>query len=552
MQLRDYQQSALDSINDAYKKGINRQLIVLATGLGKTVIFSHLISQRIAQTKKKALIIAHREELLLQAKNKLEEVDSILKVGIEQAEKVADHTKDDVVIASVQTIGKIESQRLSKFNPNDFSVIIIDEAHHASATTYKNILRYFGVLKNENASNREILLLGVTATPKRNDNKGIDQIFDEVVYEYTLIDGVRKGWLSSIHALKVNTPTKIDDVHSSAGDFVLSELEEKVNSPERNALVVKTYKDIAHSGQALVFAVDVLHTETLAHEFQQAGIKSAYITGETKRDERKKLLESFEKKDIQVMVNALVLTEGYDNAGIEYIFMARPTQSGILYNQMIGRGTRKHEEKTHVTIVDFVDNTTKHILQTAATLLRLEGTIDFQGNDILSLYPSIEKLLEKRPYYNLNTLKVENIDYLLKEVALLEQQELERKEESFTWHRFGETMRLHHGKQKDYLIEQSLTGQFVLFEYLIIPNVKRKVSEFMSQGEAMKYVDTLVVQSYGGINNPTSYGTPWGNDIPTEAQINLLRQLGVNENKILFLTKAEASVLISQLKRRRE
>jgi hypothetical protein len=251
------------------------------------------------------------------------------------------------------------------------------------------------------------------------------------------------------------------------------------------------------------------------------------------------------------MVNALVLTEGYDNASIEYIFMARPTQSGILYHQMIGRGTRTYEGKEQLMIVDFVDNTSKHSLQTAASLLGLDGAVDFQGQDILAMQSSIDTLLEKRPYYNLNTLDINRIDYLLKEVEVLEQKELAKKDESFTWHRYGESMRMHQGHQKDYFIEQSLTGQYVLYEYLVLPNVKRKIDEFLTQSEAMKYVDNLVVQSYAGVNNPTSYGTPWSNDIPSEAQINLLRELGVNEQKILFLTKGEASALISQLKRRK-
>jgi ATP-dependent helicase IRC3 len=172
--LRPYQQEALDAITTSFAKGTNKQVAVLATGLGKTVIFSHLISQRIGRDHKKALILAHREELLLQAKDKLLSVDPTLHVGIEQAESSADHTSDDVVIASVATIGKVNSTRLHAFDPSEYSTIIVDEAHHASAASYKTIFEHFGVLKDSPFdTNKQILFLGVTATPNRNDIKAL-------------------------------------------------------------------------------------------------------------------------------------------------------------------------------------------------------------------------------------------------------------------------------------------------------------------------------------------------------------------------------------------
>jgi ATP-dependent helicase IRC3 len=552
MILRPYQEQAVYAITSNYNKGINRQVAVLATGLGKTIIFSHLISRRVRQTQKKALIIAHREELLLQAKDKLLNVNQTLQVGIEQAEQIADHTNDEVVIASIASIGRSDTSRLQNFNPKEYSTIIIDEAHHASAETYKNVLRYFGVLKNDSDWNREILLLGVTATPKRNDNNGIEEIFDEVTFDFNIVDGIKQGWLSRIRAFKVDTTENIDSVGTMSGDFNIGELEEKINTPERNALIVKTYKDLAYGKRTLVFAVDVAHTKSLYESFKNAGIHAAYVTGETPHDKRKETLQAFAMGQLNVLVNALVLTEGYDNAGIENIFLARPTKSGILYQQMIGRGTRVYEGKKYLTIVDFVDNTTKHSLQTAASLVGLDGTVNFRGQDILLARESIDKLLDKRPHYNLNKLDMDRLQYVMEEVDLLQEQEKVKQTEHYSWHSFGDAMRIHNGKHRDFLVEQSLTGQYILTEHLLLAKSKKKIGEFTSKSEAMRYADSLLLQSYSTASLPGSrFGSTntYGGDMPSEAQIALLRDLGADEQTILFLDKSTASLLINDLKR---
>jgi superfamily II DNA/RNA helicase len=284
-------------------------------------------------------------------------------------------------------------------------------------------------------------------------------------------------------------------------------------------------------------------------------VAAAYISGETPKDERQELLRKFADKQITVMVNALVLTEGYDNAGIEYIFMARPTKSGLLYQQMIGRGTRVHPGKSYLVIVDFVDNTSKHQLQTAATLLGLSGTVDFQGQDILETAGRIDALLEKRPYYDLNRLHVTKIDYLLREVDLLQEKALSKQEENYTWHKFGAGMRMHNGKNRYFFIEQSLTGQYMLFEFLRIIHKKKQIGIFATQGEAMRYADAQIVSAFSGMPQPLSpsYGHTmnYSTDLPSEAQMALLRELGVEEKTILFLNKRDASLLISQKKRGR-
>ncbi|HSW97739.1 MAG TPA: DEAD/DEAH box helicase [Candidatus Saccharimonadales bacterium] len=547
LSLRDYQEDTIQSINDALKKGITKQVAVLATGLGKTVIFSHLLNQRVQKLHKKVLIIAHREELLTQAKEKLRKINPNLIVGIEQGENAADHINDNVIIASVATIGKGNSPRLLAFNPKDYSTIIIDEAHHASAESYRTILQHFGVLKDTPHDwNKDTLLLGVTATPNRNDNQGIDQIFDDVVYKYGIVDGIQNKWLSRINAVRINTGITIENVKDIAGDFSIRELTNAINTPQRNNLIVKSYQDLAQGKQALIFAADVEHAQDLFETFKKTGIKAGLVLGSTDKKVREEQLQKFAKKELQVMVNAMVLTEGYDNASIEFIFMARPTKSGILYQQMVGRGTRIHLDKEHLMIVDFVDNTVNHKIKTSASLLGIEGNIDFKGEDILSYKSKLDQLKDKRPYYNFDIVDIYNITYLLEEVDIIQQEEEKRINTLYNWHKFGDVFRIGIGDNRYFVIEQSLTGQYQLSKYNTNEGTRSYIATFLNKTDALRQADYLISQRFGNISSSSQ--ERWQKDIPSEAQIQLLRDLDVDESTILMLDKGQASKLISQIK----
>ena len=184
--LRPYQKAAIEAF---YLSKQNKQILALPTGTGKTVIFTHLIAQHVKQGGK-ALVIAHREELITQAVKKMVDVGGNLRISVEKAESHGDRNSD-VVFASVQTLGATNSKRLQRYKPDDFSIIVIDEAHHSTAKTYKNILNYFGVLKGFNDNNTTCNLLGFTATPFRADNEDLSEVFDVVTYSYGLIDSIK-------------------------------------------------------------------------------------------------------------------------------------------------------------------------------------------------------------------------------------------------------------------------------------------------------------------------------------------------------------------------
>src|SRR3990172_8954814 len=150
------------------------------------------------------------------------------------------------------------------------------------------------------------LLLGVTATPSRSDNKGIDQVFDKVTFNFGIVEGIQKNWLARIRAFRIDTNTDLSKVKKTAGDFNLGELGEAVNTEDRNKLIVKGYKDVVPDQQALCFAVDVAHTEALAQAFQEEGISTSYIIGTTDKEVRAQRLVDFAEKKYQVMVNSAI------------------------------------------------------------------------------------------------------------------------------------------------------------------------------------------------------------------------------------------------------
>lgn len=554
MTLRDYQTDTLYAIKKKYLAGEKKQVIVYATGLGKTVVFSQLIADMTKYFKKKALVLAHREELLTQARDKILTINSSLKVGIEMADQTIDPT-DDIVVASVASIGRKGSSRIQKFNPDDFCLIVIDEAHHASADTYKNVLRHFDILKDEETGPNGILLLGVTATPSRNDNKGIDKIFNEVVYEMDIVDGIQRGYLSRIKAYRIDTRTDLTQVGQVGGDFNQGELADAVNNPERNNLVVKTYQERVPGKQALVFAADVAHTQVLADTFSKAGIIASYVTGDLDKDERRKRLKDFYDQKIQVMVNAMVLTEGYDNESISAVMMARPTQSGILFQQMIGRGTRITAGKTHLTIFDFVDNTFRQNLQTTASLFGIPGKLDFQGKDVLDVKEDVDKLLDLSPNVNLDKFDINRIQYAIEEVDILSG--LKVPEElteltTFDWHKYMEDhYQISLPEKRSIHVEKSITGQWNIRDthYDVLKRMEehKTVGSKKELADAIDKADLYISTKYPDYGTLVSTTSRWRKLPISMSQAGLLEKLGVSHKIIGDLDKGTASRLITKL-----
>jgi superfamily II DNA or RNA helicase len=391
LQLRPYQSQALARVLEAYKAGKRRVIVSLPTGTGKTIVFAHFPSA--LKMKKRLLVLAHREELLVQAQNKFRAVDPDTKVGIEQAGARAS-ADARVVVASVPTLAHGKGTRLSKLHPDDFSIIVVDEAHHAVAPSYRRIFDHFGLF----APGGSRYLVGFTATPRRGDKQGLGEVFEEVCYARDLREMIADGYLCPITGWRVDSDLSLDSVKVLHGDFVESHLARVVNTSSRNILLVKAYRDFADGRRAIVFCVDVEHAKDVHESFAEAGIRAAAVWGDLPKDQRRETLARFSAGEINVLTNCNLLTEGFDEPRVDCVIMARPTRSKLLYAQMVGRGTRLHRDKTDLMVIDISDNSRMHQLPGLHTLFDLPMDMNLSGRDALEIEQEIERISRTQPW----------------------------------------------------------------------------------------------------------------------------------------------------------
>ena len=328
MELRPYQQDCIATI-EAQPPG--SYLVQMATGLGKTVTFANL-----PRHGERMLILSHREELVEQPRKYFD-----CTYGVERA---GNHVGgEEVVSASVQSLVR----RLDWFRPDDFGLIICDEAHHAAANTYRKIFEYFQPLK----------LVGFTATPNRGDKIRLSDVFQKIIFQRDLRWGIQNKYLCDILCKRVDIGYDLRAVHTRNGDYAPGELDEAMEGTAD--AIAQTYREHA-AGATLIFAVSVHQAEEIAGRIKGAVV----VTGETK--DRAAIIEAFTAGEIPCIVNCMVFTEGTDIPRVETVIVARPTQSESLYAQMVGRGQER------LVLIDCVGITGKASLCTAPSLLGLD------------------------------------------------------------------------------------------------------------------------------------------------------------------------------------
>lgn len=390
MKLRPYQLNAEHSTFQAWDDGARSVVGVLPTGTGKTIVFSSVIRRKFP---KRAIVVAHRQELIWQAKEKIHAVTG-LSVDVEMGEYKAIENglfrkRSHVIVSTVQTLvaGGDGGGRIGKFDPNDFGLLIIDEAHHATSPSYRRIIDYY-------MTNPNLVVLGVTATPDRADEQALGQIFESVAFDYEILDAIKDGWLVPIFQQMVSVDSlDYSNVRTTAGDLNGSDLAAVMESEKNLHGIAYSTIDIAGDRRGIGFAASVNHAKTLSEicNRHRAGM-SAFVCAGTEKEDRRKIIKDFACGKIQWLWNCGVFTEGFDDSGVEIISMARPTKSRSLYAQMAGRGTRPHESIAHglnecpdspalrrsmiarsvkpsCLIVDFVGNAGKHKLVTVADIL---------------------------------------------------------------------------------------------------------------------------------------------------------------------------------------
>lgn len=354
--LRPYQLAAISAVDRQFEH-VDKTLLVLPTGCGKTVCFAALARFTVSRGRR-VLVLAHRTELLEQARNKL--VDVGVWAAIEKADRRAGLAS--VVVGSVQTL---RGKRLAGLDPKQFGLVVVDEAHHAAAVSYRAILGHFDGCK----------ILGVTATPDRADGKALGEIFDSVAYRYDLRDAIRERWLAPIVARRIVLQgVDLSSVRSRAGDLASDELAAVMATDEAVLGVVVPLIEQAGNRRTIVFTVDVAQAFAIAEAIRVRRPGAARVAhGELDERERAEILADFRRGDFQFLVNCALYTEGFDEPSVACVAIARPTKSRALFVQMVGRGTRllglSYEEsvangKAECLILDFTGNAGRHKLVT--------------------------------------------------------------------------------------------------------------------------------------------------------------------------------------------
>lgn len=348
--LHDYQKEAVKAVFRALGDGQMAALIVQPTGTGKTVVFSEIIRQWQGAT----LVLAHREELLTQAREKLLRGWPEADIGLIGAGH--DEPGHLVTVGSVQSLSR--KKRLAWLQEQNIELVIVDEAHHATAATYQKIIEALRAGQPDGSA----FLLGVTATPKRSDKKSIRPIFGEPVFSAGLAEMIHRGYLCPPKGIQVKTTVRLDDVRTRMGDFMEGELQAAVNRQDRNEVIVSSYLEYAPDRQAIAFTAGVRHAHDLAACFRASGVDAEALDGGTPTEDRHRLLDAYGEGALRVICNCGVLTEGFDAPKTSCIILARPTESQSLYLQMIGRGTRLAKGKEDCLILDIADMCSKHSL----------------------------------------------------------------------------------------------------------------------------------------------------------------------------------------------
>lgn len=357
--LREYQNKSKSEIYKAWNNS-SSVLFQMPTGTGKTRLFVSIIKdiQRVSSVQKKrigVLVLAHREELIEQIDQTLS-----LKYGIAHGIIKAGYEEDDrfpVQVASVQSLNR----RLEHWKKKSFDYIIIDEAHHAIASTYQTICKAFSKAN----------ILGVTATPCRLGGDSLRSIFGTLILSQSVSKFINEGYLSDYKYYSIKPESSIqrdlDNISefSIEGDYSDRAMMKICDTPKIRAGILDAYIKYANGKKGIIYTINQKHNQNICEDFQQKGYKIKSIDSKTKASERKQIVSDFKAGKVDIICNVNIFSEGFDCPDIEFILLARPTCSLSLYLQQVGRGLRPHENKTEAIIIDNVGSYNKFGLPSA-------------------------------------------------------------------------------------------------------------------------------------------------------------------------------------------
>ena len=346
----------MDAFSSRLAAGVQRGVINLPTGCGKTLLGLAIAKRMGGRT----LWLAHRDELIEQPQRAIRAIWPEAQTGVVKADR--DETDAQVVFGSIQTVSR--PGRLEKLT--GFSCVVVDEAHHSAAPSYRRVMEALGCFNGGPPA------LGLTATVGRGDKIGLDCAFEEIVYQLQLLQAIQDGWLVDLRMKRVVLDFNLDEIGIVDGDYAQGELGEAMLRAGAADATADAYLEHAPNRKTLIFTVTVDQARRTAEALQKRGIAAEWLCGETPIDERRAILARLKTGETMVVANCAVLTEGFDEPSISAIMIARPTRSKTFYLQAIGRGTRIFPGKDDCLIIDLVGASSDHKLIQAPTLFGLD------------------------------------------------------------------------------------------------------------------------------------------------------------------------------------
>ncbi len=582
--LRPYQAKALAQILACRDRGLRRVLTIMPTGTGKTTLFSALVGKIHEEMGRPSLVLAHRRELLEQAQKRIQTQNRALQVLLDSERKIGDPF--DVVVGSVQSLGRKGTVRMDDLKEEGIGVgcLIIDEAHHAAADTYQNVMRGIGSYEGD------CFTVGVTATPHRMDNRPLhgeeEAIFEEVAFTYTLRDAIQDGWLADLKGYRIATGVDLSKVRVVHGDYSAKQLQDAVNTESRNRTAFENWVQKAKDRKTIVFCTGVEHAKTVAELFRQEGFKAESVDGSMSSDERARIMQRFSMGITQVLTNVEIATEGFDVPDVSCVLLLRPTKSWALFCQMIGRGLRvlpntieglpdasaRREQifksaKPDCVVIDVVDNGKRAKMPTEdpdeqpslAAVVGLPQDLDLEGHTLLEAMQKWEQVdpRAKAVLFRRN-INFDELDQTLTAVDMLA--ELTPPDEVISSSR-NAWMKIGMGKyllacgsskteaHRMAMIEEDALGFF----HLSLSSESRQPQDFpLSRDlpEAFRIADSRIKETWPFIAGFTTASNRWRQGSVTPQQKEELKTLGVEDAVLAMLDNAGQAWTLLELKRK--
>jgi superfamily II DNA or RNA helicase len=339
-------------------------MVVMATGLGKTCTM-WMIAEYMVKNGGSVLFLAHRDKLIEQAVASLTKFTG-LSCGIEKAERTACRTADKIVVGSVQSMTQ---DRLDRYDPKRFTLILTDESHLSVADSYVRIYDRFHSAQR----------LGFTATAFRHDSKNLSDVYDTIAYEYPLRKAIADGKLCRIVSEQIKIDCDLSLLKSANGDFTAESAGSTIE-PILGAIAEKMREKLASRHKSIAFLPLIKTSISAAEQFRDAGLRACHVAGES--PDREQIVSAFELDSKNVLCNPMFLSVGYDHPPIDTVLWLRPTKSTLLYTQGVGRGTRLYPGKEYLYLPDLIGNLGAHDLCRPSSLYAETDEVEAAMNEV--------------------------------------------------------------------------------------------------------------------------------------------------------------------------